>query len=98
MSRLSIQGLTGSVVFIAGILALHTTTTPASSATDSVIRPSVSEPSAIEGLDPSVQKVLQVDGWARVLTTEELATIPATVARTLIEHDAALTLPSGGNQ
>ncbi len=60
--------------------------------------PSVSEPSAIEDLDPSVQKLLQVDGWARVLTTEELATIPAAVARTLIEHDAALTLPSGGNQ
>ncbi len=64
----------------------------------SVVPVRVSGPATIEGLDPSVQRVLQSEGWARVLTTEELAAIPPTVARTLVEYGAALTLPLGGNE
>jgi hypothetical protein len=98
LSRFSIPSVTGLAVFIAGLIALHVSTTPVVSASDSVVPASVSEPAAIEGLDPSVQRVLQGDGWARVLTADELAAIPATVARTLIEHGAALSLPYGGNR
>ncbi|MET0695877.1 MAG: hypothetical protein ABWZ58_00495 [Acidimicrobiia bacterium] len=97
MSRPSIQGLTGLVVFIAGILALHATTTgPGSS--ESVDTPVGSEAATIQGMDLSVLRALESEGRARVLTAEEQATIPATVARTLIEHGAALTLPSGGDR
>ncbi|MGH8943281.1 MAG: hypothetical protein ACRDWF_10735 [Acidimicrobiia bacterium] len=94
MSRPSIQGLTGLVVFIAGIFALHATTT-APRSSDSVNTPVVSEPAVIQGMDRSVQRALESEGRARVLTADELATIPAAVACTLIEHDAALTLLSG---
>ncbi|HEX2404232.1 MAG TPA: hypothetical protein VHM29_05975 [Acidimicrobiia bacterium] len=98
MSRFSIPAVTGLAVFIAGLIALHVSTTPVVSASDSVIPASVPGPAAIEDLDPSVQRVLQDDGWARVLTADELAAIPATVARTLIEHGAALVLPSDRNR
>ena len=94
MSRPSIQGLTGLVVFIAGIFALHATTT-APRSSDSVNTPVVSEPAVIQGMDRSVRRALESEGRARVLTADELATIPAAVARALIEHDAALTLLSG---
>ncbi len=97
MSRPSIQGLTGLVVFIAGIFALDATTSPPRSS-DLVDPPLVSELAAIQGMDPSVQRALETEGWARVLTAEELATIPAPVARALIEHGAALTLESGGDR
>ena len=78
--------------------ALHFTTSPVASTSDSNVAVSVPEPVAIEGLDPSVQRVLQVDGWAQALTAEETARIPPTVARTLIEHGAALTTSSGGGR
>ena len=94
MSRASIQGLTGLVVLIAGIFALHATAT-APRSSDSVHAPVVSEPAAIQGVDLSVQRALESEGRARAFTADELATIPAAVARTLIEHDAALTLLSG---
>jgi hypothetical protein len=94
LRRAPIQGLTGLVVLIAGIFALHATTT-APRSSDSVHTPVVSEPAAIQGMDLSVQRALESEGRARVLTADELATIPAAVARTLIEHDAALTFLSG---
>ena len=97
MSRPSIQGLTGLVVFIAGIFALHATTN-APRSSDVANPPLVSEPAAIQGMDLSVQRALENDAWARPLTAEELATIPATVARTLVEHGTALTLSSGGDR
>ena len=97
MSRPSIQGLTGLVVFIAGIVALHATTT-ASRSSDFVNAPVVSEPALIQGMDLSVQSALESAGWARMLTAEELASIPATVTRTLIEQGAALTLPTDGDR
>jgi hypothetical protein len=96
LSRLSIQGLTGFVVFVAGIFALHATTTPVSTAGDSVNTLVVSEPPAIEGLDPSVVRVLQLDGSAQVFTNEEMADISPVVVRILVEHGVALTVESGG--
>ena len=98
MSRFSIHGVTGLAVLIAGLVALQASTTPVTSASESVPPVPVSGPTTIEGLDPSIQRVLQSDGWARVLTAAELAAIPPTVARTLVEYGAALTLPSGGNE
>jgi hypothetical protein len=97
LSRPSIQGLTGLVVFIAGIFALHATTN-APRSSDPVDTPVVSEAAAIRGMDLSVQRALESEGWARVLTAEELATIPSAVTRTLIEHGAALTLTWGGDR
>jgi hypothetical protein len=94
LSRPALQGLAGLVVFIAGIFALHATTN-APRSSDLVNPPLVSEPAAIQGMDLSVQRALESEGRARALTAEELATIPAAVARTLIEHGAALTLESG---
>jgi len=85
------------VVFIAGIFALHATTNPPKSS-DLANPPLVAEPAAIQGMDPSVQSALESEGRARILTAEELATIPAAVARTLIEHGAALGLESGGDR
>jgi len=98
LSRFSIHGATGLVVFIAGLIALQVSTTPVTSASGSGVPVRESAPATIEGLDPSVQRVLQRDGWARVLTAEELAAIPPTVARTLVEYGAALALPSGGSE
>jgi len=97
LSRPSIQGITGLVVFIAGILALHATTTAPGSG-DFSNPPVVPEPAAIQGMDLSVQRALEKEGWARVLTAEELATIPAAVAQTLIEQGVALTPPLGGDR
>jgi hypothetical protein len=85
-------------MLIAGLIALHVATTPVVPARDSVIPASVSGPASIEDIDPAVQRVLQGAGWARVLTDQELLAIPSTVARTLIEHGAALTLRSGGDR
>ena len=85
------------MVFVAGIFALHVTTT-APGSSDLVNTPVVSEPAAIQGMDLSVQRALESEGWARVLTAEELATIPSAVTRTLIERGAALSLPSGGDR
>jgi hypothetical protein len=98
LSRFSIHGVTGLAVLIAGLIALQVSTTPATSASGSGVPVRESAPAAIEGLDPSVQRVLQSEGWARVLTTAELAAIPPTVARTLVKYGAALTLPHGGNE
>ena len=97
MSRPSIQGLTGLVVFIAGIFALHGTTNPPRSS-DVANPPLVSEPAVIQGMDLSVQRALESKGRARALTAEELATIPAAVARTLIDQGTALTLPSDADR
>jgi hypothetical protein len=94
LSRPSIQGITGFVVFVAGIVALHAATTPTDAVGDSVITSSGSGPETIEGLDPSVQRVLQVSGSAQLLTAEEMAEIPDVVARALSEHGVALTLES----
>ena len=85
------------MVFVAGIFSLHATTT-APRSSDLANAPVVSEPTAIQGMDLSVQRALENEGRARVLTAEELETIPATVARTLIEHGAALALPPGSDR
>ena len=98
MSRFSYQGVAGVVVLIGGLIALHFSTAPVVSTSDSTVPVPVSEPLAIEGFDPSVQRVLQVDGWARILTPEETASIPPTVARTLSEHGAGLTISSGADR
>ena len=96
MSRFSIQGITGFVVFIAGIVAFHAATTPTSSASDSAVPP-VSELVAGENMDPSVLRVLEAYGSAQAVTPEEMAQIPPTVARTLMEHGVALVLDSEGS-
>ena len=96
MSRLSIP--TGLAVLLAGLIALHASTSDmASTAGESVNTPVVSEPVAIEGLDPSVLMSLQVAGSAQVLTDDEMADISPAVARILIDHGVALTVESGGD-
>ena len=85
------------MVLIAGILALYATTT-APRSSDLENPPVVSQHAAVQGIDLSVQRALENEGRARLLTAEELATIPVTVTRTLIEQGAALTFPSGGDQ
>jgi len=86
------------VVLVAGIVAVQAATTPADPAGDSVITSAVSGSVTIEGLDPSVQRVLQVNGSAQVLTAAEMAEIPDAVARTLIERGVVLTLESGAGR
>ena len=95
MSRFSIQGVTGLVVFVAGIVAFHAATDMTSSPSDPAMPARVSEPVTGESLNPSVRRVLEVHGSA--LTPEEMAQIPPTVARTLMEHGVALVLHSDGS-
>jgi hypothetical protein len=57
----------------------------------------VLEPVTGESLNPSVRRVLEVHGSAQALTPEEMAQIPPTVARTLMEHGVALVLHSDGS-
>ena len=77
------HGITGFVVFVAGIVAVHANDTPRTQWATPSLTSSVSRPETIEGLDPSVQRVLQVSGSAQLLTAEEMAEIPDVVARAL---------------
>jgi len=94
LSRFSIQGVTGLVVFVAGIVAFHAATDATSSPSDPAMPATVSKPVTGESLNPSVRRVLEVHGSAQALTPEEMAQIPPTVARTLLEHGVALVLDS----
>jgi hypothetical protein len=97
LSRFSIQGVTGLVVFVAGIIAFHAATYMTSSPADPAMPATLSEPETGESLNPSVRRVLEVHGLAQALTHEEMAQIPPTVARTLMEHGAALVLDTDGS-
>ena len=97
MSRFSIQGVTGLVVFVAGIVAFHAATDMTSSPSDPAIPATVLSPVTGENLDPSVLRVLEAYGSAQAVTPEEMAQIPPTVARTLMEHGVALVLDSDGS-
>ena len=97
MSRFSIQGVTGLVVFVAGIVAFHAATDMTSSPSDPAMPARVSEPVTGESLNPSVRRVLEVHGSAQALTPEEMAQIPPAVARTLMEHGVGIVLDSDGS-
>ena len=84
----------GLVVFVAGVVAFYAATDMTSSPSEPAMPATVSEPVTGESLDPSVRRVLEFHGSAQTLTPEEMAQIPPTVARTLIEHEAALVLHS----
>jgi hypothetical protein len=94
LSRFSIQGVIGLVVFVAGIVAFHAATDMTSSPSEPAMPATVSEPMTGESLNPSVRRVLEFHGSAQALAPEEMAQIPPTVARTLIEHQVALVLDS----
>jgi hypothetical protein len=99
LSRLSLQGLTGMAVLVAGLISLHAATTPAEEPVgQSPV--TVGEPTsvAIEGVHPSVQRALRAYGSASFLTGEEMTELPEAVARTLIHHGVTLAVPSGGGQ
>ena len=84
------------MVFVAGIVAFHAASDMTSSPSETAMPATVSEPVTGERLNPSVRRVLEVHGSAQALTPEEMAQIPPSVARTLMDHDVALVLDSDG--
>ncbi|MGH8947696.1 MAG: hypothetical protein ACRDXF_02465 [Acidimicrobiia bacterium] len=98
MSRFSIEGITGSVLLLAGLVALRAATTPAMPESDSAIPAAVSEQVTVDGVHPAVQRILASIGSAEVLTAEEMAQIPPTVARVLLDRGVVLALGPGGDR
>jgi hypothetical protein len=103
LSRVTLHAATGVLVMAAGLTALwgvadSASEEPAQEILQPILLPEVPAPatSAIEGVDASVQRVLQAYGRAEVKTAEQLDVLPPEVARVLIHRRVTLLVPEGG--
>jgi hypothetical protein len=107
LSRLPQQAITGVFVLVAGLVVLFAVViapgeraAPVTATVPATVAPAGDGSPLIQGLDPAVQRVLYSSGLTETLTPDEMAEVPAEVARVLIHYGATLAIPlnAGGER